>query len=143
MRTDNREHCMQSTASQLFSYILVAIAIVLTGWGALGFVEYLTGYAPVVPLQNPAFPAGTQFLHWVLILLAGLVFLFGYFGRWRRTPEAMLVLYAMMAGLCFVQTFDFMTNPGRYLAMALEYAAYAAISLYLFRSERMKRRFDR
>lgn len=130
-----------SVISALFAYALIAAGMFMTGWGFFGFLEYFSGPAPIVPLQNPAFPAGTQFLHWLAILSSGLVFLIGYFSKWRHTPHAMVVAYAVLATLCFVETFDFMTNANRYSAMVFEYAAYAAISIYLFRSQRMRSHF--
>ena len=89
--------------SQGFSYLLILAATVMLGWGTLGFLEYFTGLAPLVPLQNATFPGGTQFLHWLLITLSGLVLLTGYFLRWRYTPLAMIVLYAAIATLCAIE----------------------------------------
>ena len=57
--------------SQGFSYLLILAATVMLGWGLLGFLEYFTGLAPLMPLQNATFPAGTQFIHWLLITLSG------------------------------------------------------------------------
>ena len=54
-------------ASRLFSYLLVLVSTFMAAWGALGLLEYFTGLAPVVPLQNPAFPSGLQFMHFVAI----------------------------------------------------------------------------
>ena len=127
--------------SQGFSYLLVAAATVMLGWGALGFLEYFTGLAPLVPLQNATFPSGTQFVHWLLITLSGAVFLIGYFLRWRYTPLAMIVLYAALATLCAIETFDFMENPSRYGDFARECTYYILISIYLVRSRRMRERF--
>jgi uncharacterized membrane protein YccC len=134
---------MTATASRIFSYVIVGISLFLSMWGLLGFLEYFWGYAPLLPLQNPEFPQGTQFLHWLAISVSGLVFLAGYGTHWAYTPHAMVVIYAVMATLCFVQTFDFMTNPSRYLAMVVEYVAYLAIGIFLFRSRRMQQRFGR
>jgi len=132
---------MLPLASAAFSYLLIAIGIFMTAWGFLGFMEYLFRFAPVMPLQNATFPSGTQFMHWLAILTSGIVFLVGYFTKWEYTPHAMVVIYAVMATLCFVQTFDFMTNEGRYRAMVLEYVAYIGISIYLFKSARMQEHF--
>ena len=127
--------------SQGFGYVLILAASVMLGWGTLGFLEYFTGLAPLVPLQNATFPGGTQFLHWLLITLSGSVFLTGYFLRWRYTPLAMIVLYAAIATLCAIETFDFMENPGRYWDFARECTYYVLISIYLVRSRRMRERF--
>ncbi len=127
--------------SQAFSYLIIAGATVMLGWGLLGFLEYFTGLAPLMPLQNHTFPAGTQAVHWILITLSGATFLVGYFLRWRYTPVAMLVLFASLATMCAIQTFDFLQNPDRYGNFARECVYYIIISVYLFRSKRMREWF--
>ncbi len=129
--------------SRAFSYLLVAVALGLTAWGVLGFVEYVTGVAVLIPLQNPTFPPGTQFAHWFLISSSGITYLVGYFCRWRYTPNAMVVLYACLTTMCFIQTFDFMVRPDRYTSFAREVIYYVIISIYLFKSERMQKHFGR
>ncbi len=64
--------------SRLFSYLMVFAALVMAVWGTLGFIEYFTGHAVLVPLQNANFPSGTQFLHWLVISVAGFTLLIGY-----------------------------------------------------------------
>ena len=123
--------------------ILMLISAVLAAWGAAGLAEYA---APGLGLglQNPAFPPGLQFLHFFAILLAGAAFLIGYPARWRATPHATTTMYAVLATLCFIETVDFDAfgvGPTRYIPMAAEYAAYAAISAWLFRAPAMRRRF--
>ena len=129
--------------SMVFSYFLLLAAFVMFAWGGLGFLEYFFGIAPLMPLQNPTFPKGTQFLHWLLILASGSIYLIGYFARWRSTPFAMVIIYAMLATLCAVETFDFMTNPGRFGSFIFECIAYVGISIYLFHSQRMRSHFGR
>lgn len=128
--------------SMVFSYLMVVAAVVMAGWGILGFIEYFTNLA-VIRLQNPNFPSGTQFIHWFLISLSGLTFLFGYFGRWKYTPNTMLVVYACLATMCFIQTFDFMTRDDRYVSYAREVIYYVVFTIYLFKSERMQKHFGR
>lgn len=48
----------------------------------------------------------------------------------------MACLYAAMAVLCAVETFRYMENDSRFLAMGLEYLAYAGILAFLFRTRR-------
>ena len=127
--------------SQGFSYLIIVAATVMLGWGVLGFLEYFTGLAPFIPLQNPTFPSGTQFVHWLLITLSGGTFLIGYFSRWSYTPIAMVILYAALATMCAIQTFDFMERPSRYADFARECTYYVILSIYLFRSKRMRERF--
>ena len=126
--------------SRLFSYVLVLFGIVMTGWGALGLLEYFTGLA-VIALQNPHFPPGMQFLHFLVIFSSGAVFLTGYATRWPGTPLAMVVAFTALASLCAVQTLDFLVNDSRYILFAQELVNYTIISLYLFRSQRMRAHF--
>ncbi len=127
--------------SQGFSYLIVLAASVMLGWGVLGFLGYFTAAAPLMPLQNPTFPAGTQFVHWTLITLSGATFLVGYFSRWSYTPLAMIVLFASLATLCAIQTFDFMENQSRYWDFARECIYYIIMSVYLLRAKRMRDHF--
>jgi hypothetical protein len=129
--------------STVFSYLLLCAGAVMLSWGILGFLEYFFGIAPLMKLQNPTFPPGTQFIHWLLITLSGSVYLLGYFLKWKYTPLAMIVIYAMLATMCFIQTFDFMTNPSRYTDFARECIFYVIISAYLVRSRRMQTHFGR
>ena len=129
--------------SQGFSYLIVLAASVMLGWGVLGFLEYFSGAAPLMPLQNPTFPAGTQFVHWTLITLSGATFLAGYVLRWRYTPLAMIVLFASLATLCAVQTFDFMENPSRHWDFTRECTYYIIMSIYLLNANRMRDRFGK
>lgn len=46
----------------------------------------------------------------------------------------MTAAYAAMAALCAVETFGFLVHDGRFLAMGLEYFAYLAILLFLYRA---------
>ena len=89
-------------ASLGFSWLILFAATVMLGWGILGFIEYFTGLALLMPLQNPTFPNGTQFVHWFVITLSGATYLLGYVLRWRYTPVAMVVLYASLATLCAI-----------------------------------------
>lgn len=129
--------------SKGFSYLVLLSAVGMTIWGVAGFIEYLTGATIVIPLQNANFPSGTQFIHWVLITLYGVVFLYGYFSRWQYTPNAVMVICACLATMCFIQTFDFMTREDRYTAYAQEVTIYIVVTLYLFKSKLMQAHFGR
>ncbi len=124
-----------------FSYLILLASMVMLGWGVLGFLEFFTSLAPLMPLQNPSFPTGTQCVHWLVITAAGGTYLLGYGLRWTYTPVAMLALFASLATLCAVETFDFMQNPGRYGDFVRECIYYVVIATYLFRSTRMQERF--
>ena len=127
--------------SQGFSYLIILASIIMLGWGLLGFLEYFTGLAPLMPLQNPTFPGGMQVVHWILITASGATFLAGYVLRWSYTPVAMLVMFASLATMCAIQTFDFLESPDRYRNFVQECVNYIVISIYLFRSKRMRDRF--
>jgi asparagine N-glycosylation enzyme membrane subunit Stt3 len=106
-------------------------------------VEYVTGAGLIGSLQNPAYPAGLQFLQWVLLIAFGAVFLIGYATRWSLTPLMMIVVSAMLASMCFIQTVDFLTSDFRFVAFALECLAYILIAVFLLKSQRMRGRFGR
>ncbi|WP_298913161.1 hypothetical protein [uncultured Roseobacter sp.] len=129
--------------SQGFEYLIVLASVVMLGWGLLGFLEYFTGLAPLMLLQNATFPVGMQTLHWILITASGATFLIGYFLRWSLTPIAMLVMFTALATMCAVQTFDMLESPDRYRNFVQECINYIVISIYLFRSNRMRNRFGR
>lgn len=127
--------------SKIFSYLLLLYAVGMLIWGVLGFIEYLLGLVIIVPLQNPTFPAGTQFVHWTLITACGAIYLYGYFYKWKFTPYAMTTIFAMLATMCTIQTFDFMTEEWRYQSYVNEIIMYILISYYLFRSKLMRLHF--
>ena len=133
-----------SHLQKLFPHVLVLVAVILTGWGTLGLIEYFFP-AVALGLQAPTFPAGTQLLHFLAILATGVVFLGGYFTRWRHTPFATIVMYAVLATLCFVETVDFHAfgvGPTRFIPMVIEYVTYVGFSTYLLRSSVMRDRFS-
>ncbi len=125
-------------------YVLLLVSAVLACWGALGLVEYAFPEVSL-GLQNPNFPAGTQFLHFFALLVTGLVFLNGYYFRWSHTPFATVTMYAVLATLCFIETIDFAAfggGPARFIAISVEYTIYIALAVYLLKSPTMRRRFS-
>jgi hypothetical protein len=85
-----------TVVSRLMPVLLLAISAVLFLWGVAGLVEYVL--PPIgFGLQNEAFPPGLQFLHFLSILVTGAVFIVGYLARWRHTPFAIVVMYAVLA----------------------------------------------
>ncbi|MEM7408142.1 MAG: hypothetical protein AAF458_22830 [Pseudomonadota bacterium] len=126
-----------------FTYVLIAIKVLLVVWGVLGFVEY---FLPSVAfgLQDKNFPPGTQFLHWLLATSTGALFLVGFVLRWRHTPFATITMYATLATLCFVETLDFNAFGGgnkRFFIMGAEYVLYIVLAMFLLRSSYVQRRF--
>ncbi|MEM1128055.1 MAG: hypothetical protein AAGI71_15520 [Bacteroidota bacterium] len=127
-----------------FPYVLLAVSAFLLVWGLLGLVEY---FAPSVALglQDPGFPPGTQFLHWLLLVLTGTIFVVGFLLRWTHTPFATITMYATLATLCFVETVDFGAfggGPERFFIMGAEYVTYVVLSVYLVRSRHIAERFE-
>jgi hypothetical protein len=96
--------------SKVYFTLLIIWSLVMLIWGLAGFFEYFTGIKPIIELQNKAYPKGVQFGHWLLISLAGFIFLKGYLNHWQFTPFAMLVIFSNLAILCTIETFDFMSE---------------------------------
>lgn len=126
--------------SRIFDGFLVLAGVFMAGWGLLGLIEYAGGPAPI-SLQNPVFPPGMQFLHFLAIFGSGVVFLLGYVTRWRLAPIATIISYVVLATLCSVQTLDMLQNHNRYILFVQECIGYIAIGFYLLRSKRMQYRF--
>jgi len=131
---------MIKKTSWLFLRLIALLSVAMLIWGVFGFLEYFFNFS-IIPLQNPDFLNGTQFIHWLLITISGVIFLFGFITKWPHTPTAMLVIYAMLATMCFIQTFDMMTSPNRYIAYTIEIILYIIISVFLFRSQESKNYF--
>jgi hypothetical protein len=75
-----------------------------------------------------------------LTLIAAVTFIVGYITRWRHFAIAMTCIYVTMAAVCALETFKYMTSSLRYVAMVLEYLAYATILLFLYRSDSFGKR---
>lgn len=111
---------------------LVLVHVGLGLWALVGFAELLLGEVPWTRISNPLFSGSMLLWQWALVLTAAVVFVLGYVTRWRRLFLAMSILYGAMAATCALQTFFILTHPTRFLAMAIEYAEYAAILCFLF-----------
>ncbi len=132
-----------SHVAKYFPHLLVLLHAVLLGWGFLGLIEYFVPAASL-GLQNANFPAGTQFLHFAAIMATGGTFVGGYVRHWRHTPFATVVMYAVLATLCFIETVDFGAwggGPNRFFIMLFEYVLYVVFSAYLLLSATMRQRF--
>ncbi|MEM9833912.1 MAG: hypothetical protein AAF944_24995 [Bacteroidota bacterium] len=97
-----------------------------------GFLEMILQKIPWKPFANPEFPNWLLVIHWSSVLFAAIGFLSGYFTRWGKTPQLMTVAYGIMALVCVVETFSYMTSKTKYLAMGVEYVAYLLILILLF-----------
>ncbi|HLT40370.1 MAG TPA: hypothetical protein VK034_29025 [Enhygromyxa sp.] len=125
-----------------FAVLLLFVHAGLGVWAAVGFAELSLAEVPWPRISNPELSRPLLLVHWTLIGAAAVVFLGGYLRRWPRTPIAMLAIYAAMALVCAYQTLFVLSNESRFVAMAIEYAEYTIISLFLWRSELMRERFS-
>jgi hypothetical protein len=127
--------------SRLITILLLAIHAALLVWALLGLIEPWLAQPPWPTLANPLFPGWLQLAQWLTVLVTGLVFPAGYAVRWSMLPWAMVAGYGAMATVCAVQTLCWLRHDGRFLDMAIEYAAYILILVWLFRAPAMRRRF--
>lgn len=128
--------------SKCYMGLLLVATTGMLVWGIAGFFEYFTGITPLVKLQNAAYPSGVQFVHWLLITSTGVVFLAGYFAKWKWTPFTMVMLFSNLAVLCTIETFDFMSAQWSFTAYASEMVSYLVHSLFLLFSSLSKSRFQ-
>ncbi len=117
---------------KLIGIVLVLVHIFLWLWSFGGTLEWLSVKVPWEPYSNPEFPRWLLFFHWGAVLFTATVFLYGYFTRWSSTPHLMAIGYGMMAIVCVVETFGYMTSKTKFLAMGLEYTAYTVILFILY-----------
>ncbi|ABS64931.1 hypothetical protein Plav_3327 [Parvibaculum lavamentivorans DS-1] len=125
----------------LFLQLLVVLHAGLLLWALTGLMELVLPTVPWPRVANPLLPRPMLLAHWFSVLAASLAFLAGYTAGWRHTPLAVALGYGAMAIVCFVETTQFLVHDGRWLAMALEYAAYLGIGIFLFRASPARKRF--
>ena len=123
-------------------HLLVLIHLFLLAWSIGGFLELLLSRVSWPPFTNQDFPKWWLPVHWGSVLTTALIFLFGYFTHWKKTPHFMMITYGMLALVCAIETFGFMTNQTKYLAMASEYVVYAVILLLLFKTDYFRKYFQ-
>jgi len=119
--------------ARLIPLLLVVLHAALLVWALLGLAELWISMPPWPALANPLFPPWLQLAQWLAVLAASAAFLLGYALRWAALPWAMAVGYGAMAVVCALQTTGYLQHQGRYLDMAIEYAAYVLILIWLFR----------
>lgn len=122
---------MLRLADHAFAVMPVIVHCGLLVWALTGFIEMIWAIPPWPRVSNPLFSNGMLLLEWSLVAGASATFLAGYAKRWTRLPTAMIAWYAMMAAVCAWQTFLILEHPSRFAEMALEYAEYLIIGLYL------------
>lgn len=120
---------------QYIGYLLILVHGFLFFWSTGGFLEMILPKVPWKPFTNPEFPTWVLIIHWSSVLFASVSFLYGYFSQWSKTPQIMAVAYALMALVCIIETFGYMTNKTKYLAMGTEFLTYTVILLLLFKSK--------
>lgn len=128
---------------QYISYALILVHAILLLWSAGGFLEMVLSEVPWKPFTNPEFPNWVLVIHWSSVLFASVIFLYGYFTQWSKTPQVMLVAYGLMALVCVIETFGYMTSKTKYLAMGAEFLAYTVILILLFKSTYFIRVFEK
>lgn len=120
---------------QYIGYVLILVHGFLLLWSTGGFLEMVLPKVPWKPFTNPDFPTWVLIIHWSSVLFASVSFLYGYFSQWSKTPQIMAVAYALMALVCIIETFGYMTSKTKYLAMGTEFLTYTVILLLLFKSK--------
>jgi len=103
-------------------------------WALVGLAEMAFTTLPWSRISNPLFPPRILAIHWLSVLATASIFLVGYAVKWPGTPVAVACGYVAMAGVCFIETTQYLDHEGRWLAMGLEYATYLAIGFYLLRA---------
>lgn len=111
--------------------ILLLIHIGLGVWAVMGLAEWVELAVPWRRVSNPLFPQWLLLLHWLVVASAAVVFIWGYVRRSDGLWRAMLWPYGLMAGVCAIETFGYLTHGGRFGAIAAEYLAYAGIVWWL------------
>ncbi|MBK6263825.1 hypothetical protein JKA74_02155 [Marivirga sp. S37H4] len=119
----------------VLGYIILVIHFLLLLWSAGGFLEMILPRIPWKPFTNPEFPNWLLIIHWGSVLFASISFLYGYFAQWTKTPQIMAVAYGLMALVCVIETFGYMTSKTKYLAMGAEFLTYTVILLLLFKNK--------
>jgi hypothetical protein len=117
---------------QIFGYLLLIIHFLLFFWAFGGVVEMIVPKVFWKPYTNPEFPLWVLIIHWGSVLFASVSFIHGYLTQWNKTPQIMAIAYGIMALVCVIETFGYMTSKTRFLAMGLEFTAYIIILFILF-----------
>ena len=123
--------------------IIVLLLVVHAGlllWALAGLAEMLSPGIVWPDVSNPLFTPLVLLMQWAAVLLGASTFLIGFAVRWKRLPQAVAVCYAIMASVCAYETFAILRHDSRFAEMALEYATYVAITVYLFLSPAVQRR---
>ncbi len=131
---------MPAWLDRLIAVFLFVVHSGLLVWALIGLAELFVPAVRWAPISNPLFSPGTLLLQWTLVAGAALTFLFGWSMAWSPLRQTMACWYAAMALTCAWQTFFILENDSRFVAMAIEYAEYAAILAWLFLSPLVTRR---
>lgn len=131
---------MTGLAPRIVMDVLMAVHVFLALWALVGLMEFAAARVPWPRVSNPLFPEWMLLAQWLAILPTAIAFLVGYALGWPYMPHAVTAGYYVMGALCAYQTVFLLQHETRYLAMAAEYAAYAAIAVFLFRSDHLRDR---
>lgn len=127
----------------LLGYVLLIVHFLLFIWAFGGVIEMVSDEVFWEPYTNPAFPDWVLVIHWGSVLFASISFLYGYLTRWNKTPKIMAIGYGLMALVCIIETFGYMTGDMKYIAMGVEFLAYIVILLLLFKSKYFIEHFNK
>lgn len=119
----------------IIGYFLLTIHFLLFFWAAGGIVEMIFDKVPWKPFTNSEFPFWVLIIYWGSVLFASLSFIYGYVTHWSKTPKIIAIAYGIIALVCIIETFGFMTSKTKYLAMGAEFLTYAVILLLLFKNK--------
>lgn len=134
---------MLSFADRAIAVLLVVVHAGLLVWAMTGFAKMAWATPPWPRVSNPLFSDAMLLLQWCVVAAAALTFLIGYACRWSRLRAAMAAWYVVMAAICAWQTFFILEHSSRFVQMALEYAEYVAIAIYLHVSPHIRSRLKR
>jgi hypothetical protein len=134
---------MLRIADRAIAVLLVIVHAGLLAWAVTGFAEMVWATPPWPRISNPLFSDAMLLLQWSVVAAAALTFLVGYVRRWVHLQAAMVAWYAVMAAICAWQTLFILEHSSRFTQMALEYAEYVAIAIYLYVSPHIRSRLKR
>ena len=126
----------------LIPLLILVVNALLCLWALVGLIEWFTGPLFWPAVSNAELPRNILLLQWLLCLATPTVLFAGLAMQWRFTPLAVVIGYALMAILCAVETFGYMTNESRFRAIAIEYLTYIVFGTLLFQHGYFKERFS-
>jgi hypothetical protein len=122
--------------------LLFIIHCLLLLWSLGGFIEMISPKVFWQAFTNALFPFWVLIIHWSSVLFASVIFIYGYCVQWSKTPQLMTFAYGLMAMVCVIETFGYMTSKTKFIAMGAEFIAYSVILLLLYKSAYFENYFN-